>query len=268
MISRSFRPLLAGALLTTTVAAAADPIDLSPWTPLTLTYPGGQPAGNWVLEPGNTAVKQIVNADPSFYLNNVNQTQYSIDGTWQVQGDAGDDDYMGFVFGYQNSSNFYLFDWKQGTQGYVGRTAAEGMTIKRFTGATGNGLVDLSLEEFWENQVSFGDMTVLATNHSTTAGWVDNTLYNFHLDFDVNPNELHIVVMQGATVLWDQKVNDSTFSGGQFGFFNNSQQNVRYAGFEQTGGIPLHANPEPQTYALMLLGLADTGWIARRRQRA
>jgi len=100
-----------------------------------------------VLEPGNTAVKQIVNADPSFYLNNVNQTQYSIDGTWQVQGDAGDDDYMGFVFGYQNSSNFYLFDWKQGTQGYVNRTAAEGMTIKRFTGATGNGLVDLSLED-------------------------------------------------------------------------------------------------------------------------
>jgi len=91
---------------------------------------------------------QIVNAAPSFYLNNINQTQYSIDGTWQVLETGGDDDYMGFVFGYQNSSNFYLFDWKQGTQGYVGRTAAEGMAIKRFTGATGNGLVDLSLEDF------------------------------------------------------------------------------------------------------------------------
>jgi hypothetical protein len=233
-----------------------------------LTYTGGQPAGNWVLEPGNTAVKQIVNADPSFYLNNVNQTQYSIDGTWQVLESGGDDDYMGFVFGYQNSSNFYLFDWKQGTQGYVGRTAAEGMAIKRFTGATGNGLVDLSLEEFWENQTSFGDMTVLATNQSSSKGWVDNKLYNFHLDFNLNPGEIHVVVMDGAVTLWDTTVNDSTFGGGEFGFFNNSQQNVRYAGFVQTGGVPtVPVVPEPETYALMLAGLGVVGWAARRRRR-
>jgi hypothetical protein len=246
-------------------SAVADPIDLSTWTPLTLHYPGGQPAGSWVLEPGNTAVKQVINADPSFYLNNLNQTHYSIDGTWQVTGDAGDDDYMGFAFGYQNSSNFYLFDWKQGTQGYVGRTAAEGMTIKRFTGATGDGLADLSLEEFWENQVSFGDMTVLATNHSSTAGWVDNRLYTFHLDFDLTPGDIHVVVMDGATTLWDVSVHDTTFAGGEFAFFNNSQQNVRYAGFVQTGGVPVV--PEPETYALMLAGLGALGWATRRRRR-
>ena len=154
------RIAVSGLLCVAMTAAWADPIDLSPWTPLTLDFAGGQPAGNWVLEAGNTAVKQVVNADPSFYLNNRNQTQYSIDGSWQVLETGGDDDYMGFVFGYQNSSNFYLFDWKQGTQGYVGRTAAEGMTIKKFSGATGDGLVDLSLEEFWENQVDFGDMKV------------------------------------------------------------------------------------------------------------
>ena len=231
-----------------------------------MNYAGGQPAGNWVLEPGNTAVKQIVNADPSFYLNNVDQTQYSIDGSWQVL-NGGDDDYMGFAFGYQNSSNFYLFDWKQGTQGYVGRTAAEGMTVKRFTGATGSGLADLSLEEFWENQVSFGDMAVLAKNQGAGKGWVDSKLYNFHLDFNLNPGEIHIVVMDGATTLWDTTVNDPTFGGGQFGFFNNSQQNVRYAGFEQTGGVPTNPVPEPETYALMLAGLGLVGWAARRRRR-
>ncbi len=157
-----FRKIALVALLAAATSGAyADPIDLSTWAPLTLDFPGGQPAGNWVLEGGNTAVQQTVNADPSFFRNNVNQTSYSINGSWQVLERGGDDDYMGFAFGYQNSSNFYLFDWKQGSQGYVGRTAAEGMTIKKFQGATGNGLVDLSLEEFWENQVSFGDMTVL-----------------------------------------------------------------------------------------------------------
>ncbi|SFK15040.1 Thrombospondin C-terminal region [Nitrosomonas aestuarii] len=90
-------------------------------------------------------------------MNNLNQTQYSIDGSWQVT-TSSDDDYMGFVFGYQNPSNFYMFDWKQGTQGYVGTTAVEGMTLKVFQGATGDGLVDLSLDELWENQVNYGHM--------------------------------------------------------------------------------------------------------------
>ena len=274
MSIRLTRLALAGLAFATSIGATAAPLDLSSWSALTLNYPGGQGAGSWVLEPGNTAVTQVINADPSFYLNNLSQTQYSIDGSWQVlQSGAGDDDYIGFVFGYQNSSNFYLFDWKRGTQNSVGQTAAEGMTLKRFTGATGDGLADLSLAEFWENQVSFGDMAVLATNHSATAGWAVGTLYNFHLDFDIAPNTLHVVVMDGATTLWETTVVDSTFNGGQFGFFNNSQQSVRYAGFEQTGGVPVTPGdgippiPEPQTYALMLAGLGVIGWAARRRRR-
>jgi hypothetical protein len=263
---KKFSALLLGLFLSLgiVITASAAPLDLSSWSELTLDFSGGQPPGNWILESGNTAVTQVVNADPSFYLNNVNQTKYSMDGSWQVL-TGSDDDYMGFVFGYQNSSNFYLFDWKQGTQGYVGRTANEGMTIKKMTGATGDGLADLSLAEFWENTGDFGDMTVLAQNHSSTAGWADTVLYDFHLDFNQNPGELSIVVTQGLTELWDVTINDSTFTGGQFGFYNFSQQQVRYAGFEQTGGIPTDPIPEPATILLLSTGLIGLAGYGRKK---
>ena len=138
------------------------------------------------------------------------------------------------------------------------------MTIKRMTGGTGDGLVDLSLGEFWENTTDVGDMTVLAQNHSSTAGWQDMKLYDFHLDFNLTPGDLHIVVKDAGTTLWDVTVNDATFSSGEFGFYNYSQQTVRYAGFEQTGGVVV---PEPSTFVVLAFGLIGLG-LTRRKKAA
>lgn len=241
---------------------SAAPIDLSTWHTQNLDFPGAQPAANWQLQPGNTAVLQAVNADPSFFLNGKNQTSYSIDGSWRVN-TISDDDYMGFVFGYQNSSRMYMFDWKQSQQSDSGALAEEGMTIKRFTGATGNGLVDLSIAELWENANNRGDMTVLAKNHGSTMGWLDNTSYDFHLDYNLNPGDIHIRISQGATTLWDTTINDTTFNGGEFGFYNNSQGSVLYEGFVQTGGVS--APDSGQSIALLGFGMISLLALTRFR---
>ena len=257
--------LLASVLAGSASFAQAAPVavDLTSWSQLTLDFPSGQSAGNWVLGGGNTFVTQTVNADPSMYLNNLNQTSYTIEGSWEVL-TTNDNDYMGFVFGYQNSSNFYLFDWKQGAQNVYGGIGKEGMAIKKYEGATGNGLADLSLGEFWENDTNKGSMAILDTNTGASKGWADNTSYDFKLDFNLTSGEFSILVKQGMTELWNVTVMDSTFTAGQFGFYNFSQGNVKYAGFTQEGGIIVDT-PEPGM--LSLLGFGLLGFYAVRRRQ-
>ncbi|WP_417538434.1 PEP-CTERM sorting domain-containing protein [Marinobacter sp.] len=246
--------------------AQAGPVDLSSWSALTVNYPGGQNAGNWNLSADNHSVEQTINADPSFYLNNLNQTQYTMQGSWRVDTNS-DDDFMGFVFGYQNSSNFYMFDWKRGNQGYQGMTAIQGMSVKKYQGPTGNALNDHSLGQFWENENSSStatsDMTVLAKNQGAGTGWNRFTNYDFFLNFNNTANSFNIIVKEGINELWNVTVADSTFTSGQFGFYNYSQSNVVYAGFEQEGGVIVTPVPEPGALAILSLGLM--GLAIRRR---
>jgi hypothetical protein len=230
--------------------AFASPIDLSAWYAHDFNPAGGQPGSNWALSADNFSVTQEINADPSFYLNGLSQTNYSMDGSWRVLTQS-DNDFMGFTFGRQNASNFYLFDWKQGQQDYVGTTAFEGFSIKKFS-ALSEG--DFTLSDFWSS-TGHANSSVLASNYGAGKGWADLTTYDFHLDFA--PGVFSITVMDGMTTLWDVTVNDGSFGHGEFGFYNFSQEMVQYSGFEQTGGEIVV--PEPATMILFGIGLAGIG---------
>jgi thrombospondin 2/3/4/5 len=64
-------------------------------------------------------------------------------GTFFVNTDV-DDDYVGFVFSYQDSSNFYVVMWKKAPQTYWQATpfrsvAEAGIQLKAVTSSTGPG---------------------------------------------------------------------------------------------------------------------------------
>jgi hypothetical protein len=198
-------------------------VDLSGWTPVNSTATSSGGNADWQVAMDGLSVLQVNNSNPGFFLSDFDVANSVIDGTFTVE-TTGDDDLMGFVFGYQDLTHFYLFDWKQLTQGFCGGTATAGMAVKVVDTDT-----DLVCVDLWNTEGVAGQTTKL---YSNAIPWADNTEYGFTLDFA--PGAFTITIRQGETVLDTIVLADSTFTSGLFGFYNNSQNQVRYTGFTDT----------------------------------
>ncbi len=206
-----------------TVAAVVDEVpqlvDLSSWQ--TVQYElNFQPDANWDVASTGTSVVQRVNSDASFFMSDFESAGERIEGTWRVE-TTGDDDFIGIVFGYQDRGHFYLFDWKQANQNHRGY-AERGMSVKVFHADQ-----DPIDYDFWPTA---GSDNVDVLYHNTIA-WQDNVEYRFALDFQ--PGQFTITVSDEASgvVLDTIELFDNTYTSGKFGFYNYSQDSVRYEGF-------------------------------------
>ncbi|MEL6430086.1 MAG: hypothetical protein AAFU73_01025 [Planctomycetota bacterium] len=221
------RPLLPLAALGLPAAAFAQgglPVDLSTWQVIQYQF-NSQPDASWDLQTGNTAVLQSVNSDASIFLSDFDSVGQEINGTWSVE-TSSDDDFMGFVFGYQDRGHYYLFDWKQNSQSFGGTFAEVGMSLKAVSIPGG---ADPVIADLWPS-TSSTNVTVLEHN---TVPWDEFIEYEFTLLF--TPGRIEIEVREGMTVLESWVVNDSTYTDGEFGFYNFSQGDVLYQGFERVG---------------------------------
>jgi hypothetical protein len=197
--------------------------DLSKWTIVQYDLTVQDPNASWQIQPGNTVVEQKINADASILLSNVDVTNNRIEGTWRV-GTSDDDDYIGFVFGYQDPQHFYLFNWKQADQNEPSLGFAErGMSIKVVDANS-----SLTGTDLWPTNGN--GQRVKQLFHNTVA-WKDLTDYKFTLDFLLG--QFTITVKEGNTIIDSVTINDNTYTSGKFGFYNYSQSNVLYSGFSQ-----------------------------------
>lgn len=226
-----FKAAAASLVLLTSSFSYAGLIDLSSWTPT--------PGGSWNVQGGGTSVLQTINGEPTYFLSDTNYINTQFDGSFGVE-TTGDDDFIGFVFGYNNSNDFLLFDWKQGNQSYAGY-APSGFTLSKISGSGVN---------YWDH--TGADITVLASDYAGNNGWADNTVYNFSLDFTTTGIKIGI----DGTNIFDVS---GSFSSGKFGFYNYSQSQVRYTGFTQEVSQSV---PEPSTLAIFALGVMG---LASRR---
>jgi len=195
------------------------PLVLSGWSVIQYEL-HDHPDADWKIHTGGTAVTQAVNADASIFLSDLEFSYARIRGKWRVD-TSDDDDYIGFVFGCQDSQHFYLFDWKQDDQEDPLGFAKRGMNVRVVTADSFPTSRDL-----WPTAENRGRVRNLFHN---TIGWRDYTDYEFILE--LQPDRFTITVLKGHTVLESVAIQDETFPTGRFGFYNYSQDNVVYQGF-------------------------------------
>jgi hypothetical protein len=223
-------------------------------------------SGVWTVSAGGDSVTQSVNGQPTVFYSDFPALGTRVTGRLRMNSGS-DNDFVGFVLGFDpgdsanGQADFLLVDWKDGTQSFnfgtpsasPGGTALSGLAVSRVLGIP-------DADEFWQHQNLAGTpessgVTELARGATLGGtGWATNTDYDFTFEF--GPDRLRISV-NGVEQLGIQ----GQFSDGRLGFYNFSQANVTYSGFE-VSEIPL-----PAASWLFLTGLSGVLGRASRRRK-
>ena len=242
------------------VQAAPVAVDLTGWT---AEEGNGGTAANWVVQTGNDSVLQTRNSRPSVFFDTGTDAQgTALKGSITVE-TTGDDDFIGFVLGYNAgefdsaTADFWLIDWKQNNQTFSGEFAGAGLALSHVTGDVATADED----DFWGHVRTVSEVQ-RATNLGST-GWLDNTTYSFELTFQ--PNLISVSVNGNVELSYTSAMFGSTFTDGAFGFYNYSQDRVRYAGITEEVLPPSSEVPLPASLPLLLAGIGGVAALRRRK---
>ena len=98
---------------------------------------------NWVIYNKGAEIVQTMNSDPGLAVGFHGFGGVDFEGTFFVDTEI-DDDYVGFIFSYQDNNQFYTVMWKKNTQTYWQATpfravAEPGIQLKLVQSDTGPG---------------------------------------------------------------------------------------------------------------------------------
>ncbi|XP_026320880.1 cartilage oligomeric matrix protein [Hyposmocoma kahamanoa] len=189
---------------------------------------------NWEIYNEGAEVRQTLNSDPGLAVGFESFGGVDFEGTLFVDTPI-DDDYVGFIFGYQNNKRFYVVMWKKNTQTYWQTTpfravAEPGIQLKLVNSKTGPGKI---LRNALWNTESTQDQVTLLWKDPRNVGWREKTAYRWRLLHRPKIGLIRLKIYEGSRQVADSgNVYDFTLKGGRLGVFCFSQEMIIWSKLE------------------------------------
>ncbi|XP_027233998.2 cartilage oligomeric matrix protein isoform X3 [Penaeus vannamei] len=189
----------------------------------------------WVVYDNGAEIHQTVNSDPAIAVGDHVMGDVDFEGTFFVE-DTSDDDFVGFIFGYQSNAKFYVVSWKKGPQNWFNK-AERGVTLKLVNSNTGPGTK--LRDALWFTGSTANQAKMLW--HDGSIGWKPKVAYRWLLHHRPDIGAMRFYLYQGTKQVMDSgNIYDGTLKGGRLGLYCFSQEEIIWSNMEYkcANGVP------------------------------